>query len=207
MPSESCAHDNKAPTAVLDALHDSQAGAHRHKCCICAYQQGREIGRLNTAFPTTGEIEECRSGRRVPKQVLYKLPDSQAGTGRHKCAICAFQLGFEAAGKVRPRDSITPYKGFGDGSKFYQERAKRALPILVAQAKARHTITYGQLASELDMPNPRNLNNVLGAVGTELTKLSREWGEKIPPLTCIVVDKVRKDTPTRDRISHGARGI
>src|SRR5260370_39247463 len=49
---------------------------------------------------------------------------------------------------------------------------------------------------KLDKTNPRNLNNVLGVVGTELTKLSREWGEKIPPLTCLVIDKQER-TPQR----------
>lgn len=44
------------------------------------------------------------------------------------------------------------------GSKLYQQRAQKALPILVRQAKARQSIYYSQLAQELGMPNPRNLN-------------------------------------------------
>ncbi len=46
------------------------------------------------------------------------------------------------------------------------------------------------------MPNPRNLNLVLGAIGVELQKLGREWNEKIPPITCLVLNKAQK-TPQR----------
>jgi len=128
--------------------------------------------------------------------ILDKLPASQAGEGRHKCAICAFQIGFEAGKKASLKGSDIPYEGFGDGTKTYQERAKRALPLLVAQAKAKNTITYGQFAKEMEMPNPRNLNKVLGAVGSELKNLGKEWGEEIPPLTCLVINKHEK-TPQR----------
>lgn len=88
------------------------------------------------------------------------------------------------------------YNGFGDESKKYQTRARLALPLLIAQAKARNTITYGQLALEMEMPNPRNLNMVLGAVGTELKNLGREWHEEVPALTCLVINKHEK-TPQR----------
>ena len=37
-------------------------------------------------------------------------------------------------------------QGFRDGSKLFRKRAKQALPLLVAQAKAENTITYGLLA-------------------------------------------------------------
>jgi hypothetical protein len=87
-------------------------------------------------------------------------------------------------------------KRFGNGSKLYQRRAKLALPLLVARAKACRTFTYGQLAKLLDMPNPRNLNDVLGAVGHELEALSRNWKETIPPIECIVLNKTKK-TPGR----------
>ena len=59
-------------------------------------------------------------------------------------------------------------QGFRDGSKLFRKRAKQALPLLVAQAKAENTITYGLLAREMENPNPRNLNYVLGALGHEL---------------------------------------
>lgn len=87
-------------------------------------------------------------------------------------------------------------KGFGNGSQLYQQRAKAALPILIAQAKAGNTITYGQLAKELKMRNARNLNHVLGAIGNELGELSRQWGKPVPAVNCLVVNKHNK-TPGR----------
>ncbi len=54
------------------------------------------------------------------------------------------------------------------GDKLYQKRARLTLPLLVRQAKAEEPITYENLASELGMPNPRNLNYVLGSIGKAL---------------------------------------
>jgi hypothetical protein len=76
-----------------------------------------------------------------------------------------------------------------DGDKLYQERAREALPILVRQAKAGQKIYYADLAGEIDIPNPRNLNYPLGSIGTELKKLSKKWGEEIPQIQCIVVNQ------------------
>jgi hypothetical protein len=39
------------------------------------------------------------------------------------------------------------------------------------------------------MPNPRNLNSVLGYIGEALQSLSAEWNEDIPPIQCLVVNK------------------
>jgi hypothetical protein len=75
------------------------------------------------------------------------------------------------------------------GGKLYQERARRALPLLVRQAQARAKIYYSDLALELGMPNPRNLNYVLGSIGQTLQLLSVEWKECIPPLQYLVVNK------------------
>ena len=75
------------------------------------------------------------------------------------------------------------------GEKLYQERARRALPLLVRQAEARQTIFYSDLAEELDMPNPRNLNYVLGSIGRTLQLLSSKWNEEVPPIQCIVINK------------------
>jgi hypothetical protein len=36
-------------------------------------------------------------GKRAPKDVIDALPESQAGKGRHKCAVCAYHAGFELA--------------------------------------------------------------------------------------------------------------
>lgn len=71
------------------------------------------------------------------------------------------------------------------GNKLYQKKARKALPILVRQAKAGQPITYTDLAAELEMPNPRNLNYVLGAIGNSLSKLNKE----IPVINAIVIKK------------------
>lgn len=75
------------------------------------------------------------------------------------------------------------------GNKLYQQRAREALPILVRQALVSQKITYSDLADELRMPNPRNLNYVLGVIGSTLLKLSEEWKEEIPPIQTIVINK------------------
>ena len=78
---------------------------------------------------------------------------------------------------------------FIDGPKLYQERARRALPLLVRQAEVRQPISYAALAAELGMPNPRNLNYPLGSIGQTLEALSKSWKEDIPPIQAMAVAK------------------
>lgn len=75
------------------------------------------------------------------------------------------------------------------GDMLYQERARAALPLLVRQAAAGRPIYYSALAEELGMPNPRNLNYVLGSVGQAMVRLSKKWKSKVPPIQCLVVNK------------------
>ena len=75
------------------------------------------------------------------------------------------------------------------GDKLYQQRARIALPLLVRQATASTPIVYGDLAHELEMPNPRNLNYVLGSIGHTLLNLAEHWGTEVPPIQCLVVNK------------------
>ncbi len=77
------------------------------------------------------------------------------------------------------------------GGKLYQERARRALPILVRQAATQKPIFYEALATELGMPNPRNLNWVLGSVGTTLQELAckSDWNEDIPHIQSLVINQ------------------
>ena len=72
------------------------------------------------------------------------------------------------------------------GDKLYQRRARLVLPILVRQAKAGTPIFYEDLADEVSMPNPRNLNYPLGCIGDALNDLSDEWDEEIPHIQAIV---------------------
>lgn len=65
------------------------------------------------------------------------------------------------------------------GDKLYQQRARSALPLLVMQAISSTPIIYEDLAHELQMPNPMNLNYVLGSIGQTLLNLSQYWGIEI----------------------------
>jgi len=76
------------------------------------------------------------------------------------------------------------------GDRLYQQRAQRALPILVRQAIAHQPIYYSQLAQELGMPNPRNLNYVLGSIGETLQQISAKWGVDIPSINSLVINQI-----------------
>jgi hypothetical protein len=76
-----------------------------------------------------------------------------------------------------------------NGNKLYEQRARAALPIMVRQAKAGQTMLYSELAQELGMPNPRNLNYVLGAIGNSMLDLGERWGVKVPPIQALIVNK------------------
>jgi len=78
------------------------------------------------------------------------------------------------------------------GDKLYLQRALMALPYLVRQAKAEEPIYYSDLAVELDMPNARNLNYVLGAIGKALLDLGKRENVNIPPIQCVVINKQTK---------------
>jgi hypothetical protein len=80
------------------------------------------------------------------------------------------------------------------GQRLYQMRARQALPILIRQAASQKPIYYADLAAELDMPNPRNLNFVLGSVGATVNQLSatyRRLGE-IPQIQSLVINQTTK---------------
>ena len=75
------------------------------------------------------------------------------------------------------------------GDELYQRRGRAALPILVRQVRAGEPITYSRLADELEMPNHRNCNFVLGAAGRAVVEYGERHGIRLPPLTAIVVNK------------------
>jgi hypothetical protein len=84
---QNCPHGSSAPIDVLKNIHDSQAGATRHKCAICAYTAGYLHGMSSPDFacPVQNTLNVT----------LNNLPESQAGIGRHKCCVCAYHRGFE----------------------------------------------------------------------------------------------------------------
>ena len=91
---------------------------------------------------------------------------------------------------AKPKNKSTVFVALGiDGHKLYQTRARKALPLLIRYALAGEKVYYWQLADELGMPNPRNLNYVLGSIGTTLHKLGEIWGEQIPAIQSLAVSK------------------
>jgi hypothetical protein len=76
-----------------------------------------------------------------------------------------------------------------EGDKLYQQRARKALPLLVRQALAGEQIFYSDLAEELGMKNARNLNYVLGSIGQTMQRLGKAWAEPVPPIQFLVVNK------------------
>jgi hypothetical protein len=91
-----CKHGKNAPDHILDDLHIGQEGPQRHKCAECAFDAGSQYGHQNSVAPV-GNAECTYMGKRAPKDVIDALPESQAGKGRHKCAVCAYHAGFESA--------------------------------------------------------------------------------------------------------------
>lgn len=77
---------------------------------------------------------------------------------------------------------------FINGDKSYLKRVRMILPYLVRQAKAGRPIHYSDLAAETQMPNPRNLNYPLGAIGKALIGLGKKMGLEIPPIQCLVIN-------------------
>lgn len=75
------------------------------------------------------------------------------------------------------------------GEKLYQQRARKVLPLIVWYALNKKKIYYSDLAKEAMIPNPRNLNYILGCIGSALVELEDEWDADIPPIQCIVVNK------------------
>ena len=43
-PMEPCPHGKAAPVSVLTGLPDNQGGTARHKCPVCAYEEGLKAG-------------------------------------------------------------------------------------------------------------------------------------------------------------------
>jgi 5-methylcytosine-specific restriction endonuclease McrA len=99
--SETCAHGKVAPLVTLKKLHDSQAGIGRHKCTNCAYEEGLTAGVSGLVNPE--QSEKCYAGSAAPITVLRALPESQAGSGRHKCTNCAYQRGYDDGLSAQPR--------------------------------------------------------------------------------------------------------
>ena len=99
---ETCIHGGNTPVNLLSHLHHSQGGTGRHKCPVCAYEEGFNLGSSGQwesyqVFSSSNtDSERCLEGSIAPTAILTNLGDNQGGTGRHKCTNCAFKAGFIA---------------------------------------------------------------------------------------------------------------
>jgi hypothetical protein len=96
MTTGTCNHGNSAPVNVLNNLHDSPTVGGQHKCVVCAYEEGYEFGKTSAVL-TFDHYAKCQAGLRAPSDMLSGLSASEAGAGRHKCPVCAYNLGFTDA--------------------------------------------------------------------------------------------------------------
>ena len=84
----------------------------------------------------------------------------------------------------------TKYDNMFDGDKWYQQQARKALSILVQQAKARRTITYKELGEVLGLNKYFvSLGTVFSSISTTLADLQASWEEGNIPLITNLVTK------------------
>lgn len=97
---ETCIHNGVAPISLLKSLPESQAGSGRHRCPVCAFEQGFFLGSstkrsYSSYCDSLTNAERCKHGSIAPSSLLSGLGENQGGHGRHKCTNCAFKAGFE----------------------------------------------------------------------------------------------------------------
>jgi len=120
MKMEKCRHGTRAPKKMLIGLPELQGGLGRHKCANCAYQLG--ISELEEKIENHGKIIPCAHENYAPEKLLLALSESQGGSGRHKCVICAYQEGRAAARGLSREAAWVPRKQGQRGSITVTER-------------------------------------------------------------------------------------
>lgn len=97
MESITCSENKSMPKNLIESLNFNQAGAGRHKCVICAYNNGIRDGEQKALdFATEDQIEVCQHGRKALKSSIDSIHSNQRyEQGRHKCAICSYHFGYE----------------------------------------------------------------------------------------------------------------
>lgn len=102
----------------IELLGQNQGGLGRHKCVICAYNNGLEDGKLNKQLLYKTGFETCEHGSTAPIQRIELIHDNQKKyQGRHKCLICAYELGFSRS-LENTKISVTSNKRIGGTLKF-----------------------------------------------------------------------------------------
>jgi len=90
-----CEANNSMLESDILGLEYNQGGAGRHKCVICAYNKGFEDGKLNYNIINILGTEICEHGSKAPIDRIEPIHENQKKSqGRHKCLICAYELGF-----------------------------------------------------------------------------------------------------------------
>ena len=100
---EKCEQGYSAEISFLKKLPESQAGSGRHRCAICAYSHGVNDGKIIKEYPESN-IEFCKHGSMAPIEILENIHENQAGDGRHKCLVCAYEKGYSIGLKTLKSD-------------------------------------------------------------------------------------------------------
>jgi hypothetical protein len=97
---------------LIESLNFNENGIGKDKCVICAYNNGLKDGEKKLLdFATDTEIETCIHGRKALKISIENIHENQnLGSGRHKCAICAYHLGYE----IGMGDQVNDFDEFGE---------------------------------------------------------------------------------------------
>ena len=73
-----CEQNSKMPKNLIESLNFNQAGMGRHKCVLCAYQNGVKDGEVKALdFAKDDEIEECQHGREALKSSIENIHENQ----------------------------------------------------------------------------------------------------------------------------------
>ena len=101
-----CNEQYKMSKQLIESLNFNQGGIGRHRCVICAYNNGIKDGEKKSLdFASNEDIEICQHGRKALKSSIESIHKNQRPTqGRHKCAICSYQLGYEVGVGDREND-------------------------------------------------------------------------------------------------------
>ena len=92
-------------------------------------------------------------------------------------------------------EEMTAQEYMDSGDDWTSRIARLTLPILIWVAKQGKTITYKQLASELESRHGEEIKRRMtlygrpaGKIGYALIQLSDEWDEGVPPINALVVN-------------------
>ena len=74
MESITCSENKSMPKNLIESLNFNQAGVGRHKCVICAYNNGIRDGEQKALdFATEDQIEVCQHGRKALKSSIDSI--------------------------------------------------------------------------------------------------------------------------------------